>query len=77
MKEVTLIISEILEARSLNISEFQVKTGLSYRTAHGLATGRTRRLDLTTIAAVCEALDVEPGELFKLTRKRARKVKAS
>lgn len=75
MSEVTLTIAEILEARGINITDFQEKTGLSYGAAHGLATGRSSRVALTTIAAVCDALGVEPGALFKLSRPRPKRRK--
>ncbi len=73
---VTLRVDEILAERNINISQLAEMMDVNYRTAHLLATGRTRRLDLNTINIVCNALGIEPSELFKRPpkrRKRARK----
>ena len=77
MSKIILAIPDILAQREINATAFASMTDLSYGAAHGLATGRTRRLDLSTIEAVCDALDVEPGELFKRDTPRVRTRKAA
>lgn len=61
---VLLKIKEAVDRQGLNIQQFADKAGLAYGTAYGLYRGRVNRIDLTTLDSVCEALKVEPGELF-------------
>ncbi len=70
MSKIILAIPDILAEREINVTAFSAMTDLSYGAAHGLATGRTRRLDLDTINAVCNALGIEAGELFKREKNR-------
>ncbi len=65
MSKIISAIPDLLTDRKMNISEFKRQTGLNYKTAHGLATGRTSRFGIDTLDAVCSALGIEPSELFK------------
>lgn len=59
-----LRIGEIVDARGWNIQRFADETHLSYPTAYGLYKGRINRIDLKTLDSICEALGIEPGEVF-------------
>lgn len=70
MSKIISTIPDILTERKVSIAEFSRKTGLSYRTARGLATGQASRFGLDTLDAVCDALGIKPSELFKYPAKR-------
>ena len=65
---VRLRVPEILKQRNMNTSEFAKASKLSFNTASALARGMYDRIGLETIARVCDALQVEPGELFEYTQ---------
>jgi putative transcriptional regulator len=46
--------------------------GISFATVNRLCTNATERVDLAVIDALCQALDIEPGDLFTYKRKRGR-----
>lgn len=73
MSKIISAIPDLLTAREINISEFSRKTGLSYRTARGLATGQASRFGIDTLDAVCNALGIEPSELFKRPKRPRQK----
>jgi|SRR5581483_1799501 len=49
--------------RRLSGREVARRTGLSRSTMYRLTSGRAQRVDLGTLARLCQALDVSPGEL--------------
>jgi len=65
-KMIRLKISDLMEKKGVNTAQLVEKTGIAYNTALGLRRGVATRLDLDVMARVCEALEVQPGELFEL-----------
>lgn len=61
---VRLRVPELLKEREMTVAEFARVTGLTYNTANSLARGYYDRIGMSTIAAICDGLGVEPGELF-------------
>lgn len=59
-----LRIGELVDERGWNIQRFAAEANLAYGTAYGLYKGRVNRIDLTTLDSICEALGIEPGEVF-------------
>ena len=43
-------------------------TGLAYNTVWTIWTGKARRIDLATIAKLCNVLHSEPADLFEVMR---------
>jgi DNA-binding Xre family transcriptional regulator len=64
MGTVKFRIDEILAERKLNISDFARLAGLSYPTAHDLATGRAGQIRNETIAKICDGLGIQPGDIY-------------
>ena len=58
-------LQEVLEARNMTISDLQRKTGLSYPSVHHLVTSTPKSIRLDTLARLCDALDVEVGDLLE------------
>lgn len=57
-------VSEILKKKGMSTREFANRAGISYNTALAWERGYPTRMDFATIGKICEALEVEPGELF-------------
>jgi DNA-binding Xre family transcriptional regulator len=55
----------LLEERGMTVREFSKRTGLAYGTASALARGFVDRVDLRTLAAVCDALEVGVGDILE------------
>lgn len=63
---VSLAVSEILDKQGMSTADFASKARLTYTQALALRRGAYGRIDLETIARICEALDVQPGDLFRI-----------
>jgi len=65
-KTIHLKIGELLDKQGVSTAELVERTGVAYNTALGLRRGAVARIDLDVLARICEALEVEPGEIFEL-----------
>jgi len=64
-------LKQLLDGRSLYwLSQ---ESGIRWATIAAMAKGKLRRIDLSALDAICDALDCEPGDLLKIERRRARK----
>ncbi len=68
MGTVTTRIDEIMEEKGMTESQLAAATGLNPRTIHDLVRGNYERIGLSTIALLCDTLNVKPGDLFKYTK---------
>jgi putative transcriptional regulator len=66
---VHLAVSEILDKKGWSTAQFAEKAGITYATALAIRRGNYARIGLDTIARLCEALGVEPGELIVFEKK--------
>lgn len=57
-------IGELARAQGLTIKALAERAGVAYNTAHALYTSRATRIDLDTLDRMCDALHVQPGDLF-------------
>jgi DNA-binding Xre family transcriptional regulator len=66
MATVRLIVREVAERRGItNPFILSNRTGLNYAICHRLWSANPRRVDLKTLARLCEVLNVKPGQLFE------------
>ena len=64
-------LKKMLDGRSLYwLSQ---ESGIRWATIAAMAKGKLRRIDLTALGAICDALECEPGDLLKIERRKARK----
>ena len=66
MTNVRIRLDRILFDRKIKQNVLAEQTGLSPNTISGLATNGATMIRLSTLAKVCEALDIQPGDLFEL-----------
>jgi putative transcriptional regulator len=65
-------LSSVLEATGTSQRELARRSGVSLVTINAIANNRTTRVDLATLDALCDVLDVDPGELLEREGKRKR-----
>ncbi|HLE03998.1 MAG TPA: helix-turn-helix transcriptional regulator [Anaerolineales bacterium] len=63
-RTVRLTVAELLEKKGWSTAKFAEEAHLNYNQALNIRRGAYNRIDLDTIARICEALEIEPGELF-------------
>jgi DNA-binding Xre family transcriptional regulator len=65
MATLRLAVREVAEKKGVkNPFMLAQKTGLNYSICHRLWQGDQNRVDLKTLARLCEVLGVKPGQLF-------------
>lgn len=64
MKTVRLRVRELAEARGWNISQLQLRAGLSMGAARRYWYSETSAVDLRVLAQIAESLGVAPSELL-------------
>ncbi len=71
MMKVRLIIKDVAEKKGiLNPFMLSSKSGLNYAICYKLWHEKQQRIDLKTIAVLCEALEVKPGNLFDYKKEK-------
>lgn len=74
MAIIKLIVKEIAESNGIeNPFALATKTGLNYAICYKLWNGEQQRIDLKTLATLCEAFSLEPGEFFSISLKIKKK----
>lgn len=66
MSTVQWQLRQIAETRGFNMHSLAIEAKLSYNTVRPIWQNTARRADLDTIARLVDALNVQPGELFKV-----------
>lgn len=61
-------LDELLEARGMTLTELAKRIDITYANLSVLKNDRGRAIRFTTLAAICEALDCEVGDLFEVHR---------
>ncbi len=59
-------LDEILTARGMTLTRLSELTGITLANLSILKTDKARAIRFTTLAAVCDALGCQPGELFSV-----------
>ena len=57
-------LDEILDERGLTLTELSHAVGITVANLSILKTGKARAIRFTTLEAICEALDCQPGDLL-------------
>jgi len=65
---VAVHIDELLAARGMTLTQLADKVGLTLANLSILKNGRARAVRFSTLTALCDALDCQPGELFTVRR---------
>lgn len=57
-------LDELLAERDMTLTELAKRVDITYANLSVLKNGRGRAVRFTTLAAICEALDCDVGDLF-------------
>ena len=57
-------LDEVLAARGLTLTEVAERVGITLANLSILKTGKARAVRFSTLAALCEVLDCQPGDLL-------------
>jgi putative transcriptional regulator len=58
-------LAEVLEARDMTMTELADRVGITLANMSILKNGHARAIRFTTLAAICRALDCQPGDLLR------------
>ena len=62
------LLDELLEERGMTLADLSKQIGITYANLSVLKNDRGRAIRFTTLAAICEALDCDVGDLFVYRR---------
>jgi putative transcriptional regulator len=57
-------LDDLLERRGMSLTDLAQRVGITLANLSILKNGRARAIRFSTLTALCDALDCEPGELF-------------
>lgn len=65
---ITVHLDELLQRRSMTLTELADRAGVTVVNLSVLKNGRARAVRFSTLTALCEALDCQPGDLLRYDR---------
>jgi len=60
----------LLVQRKMSLTELSEKVGITLANLSILKRGKARAIRFSTLVAICEALDCEPGDLLELDQEK-------
>lgn len=60
-------LDDVLYARRMTLTELSEKIGITLANLSILKTGKARAIRFSTLEAICEVLDCQPGDLLEYT----------
>jgi putative transcriptional regulator len=60
-------LDDVLHARRMTLTDLSEKIGITLPNLSVLKTGKARAIRFSTLEAICEALQCQPGELLEFT----------
>lgn len=66
MGEITIHLDEVLADREMTLTELSDRVGLTLANLSILKTGKARAVRFSTLIAICDVLDCQPGDLLKM-----------
>jgi putative transcriptional regulator len=72
--EITVKLDDLLYARRMTLTELAEKVDITLANLSILKTGKAKAIRFSTLAAICAALDCQPGDLLEFAGGKHRKV---
>ncbi|HMU36567.1 MAG TPA: helix-turn-helix transcriptional regulator [Marmoricola sp.] len=63
---VTCTLDELMQARGFTVAALAEQIGITQANLSVLKNGRARAIRFSTLTALCDALDCQPGDLFRV-----------
>lgn len=67
---VTVRIGPLLEERGMTLTEFADRIGITLANASILKNGRARAIRFSTLTAICDVLECQPGDVLQVDEQR-------
>ena len=64
MTMIIVTLDDMLHARRMSLTELSERVGITLANLSILKTGKARAVRLSTLAAICDALDCQPGDIL-------------
>ena len=64
MAKIVIRLDEVLHARRMTQTELAARIGITLANLSILKTGKAKAIRLSTLEAICTALDCQPGDLL-------------
>lgn len=65
---VQVVLDQLLRDRGLSVAQFSEAVGITPANIAVLKNGRARAIRFSTLDAICEVLDCEPGDILRWDR---------
>lgn len=62
--EITVKLDDLLYARRMTLTDLAEKVGITLANLSILKTGKAKAIRFSTLAAICAALDCQPGDVL-------------
>jgi putative transcriptional regulator len=66
---ITVKLDDLLYARRMTLTDLADKVGITLANLSILKTGKAKAIRFSTLEAICQALDCQPGELIAFDKK--------
>ena len=70
-------LDDLLYDRRMTLTELADRIGLTLANLSILKTGKARAIRFSTLNAICDALDCQPGDILQFESERAARVRAA
>ena len=68
-------LDDLLQDRQMTLTELADRVGLTLANLSILKTGKARAIRFSTLAAICDALSCQPGDILQFEPERAERVR--
>ncbi len=68
--EITVKLDELLYMRRMTLTDLAAKVDITLANLSILKTGKAKAIRFSTLAAICEALDCQPGDILEFHSSR-------
>ena len=65
---IIITIDVMLAQRKMSVTELSEKVGITMANLSILKNGKAKAIRLSTLEAICQALDCQPGDILEYTR---------
>ncbi len=66
---IILRLDRVMADRKMSLNELAARVGISNVNLSNLKTGKVKAVRFSTLEAICEALDCQPGDILEYERK--------
>lgn len=65
---IVLRLDRIMADRKISLNELSSRVGISYVNLSNLKTGKVKAIRFSTLEAICDVLDCQPGDIMEYKR---------